>query len=228
MCGVTDRAPSRADAAQRLDEVLLRAAREVVAVEGSRASVAAIAARAGVGIGSLYRRWASKDELFQHLVAVAIKGWLDAARAGLAEADPWTGLNRYVAFGLEGGAGSLGALAGSISLTSEMAEQAREADALAARLLARAQAAGAVRADVTLADVNLLIEQLARSPLLEQLERQGRDDLRAPAAAARRRVLALALGGLRTHAGSELPGDPPAPELLSERWAPAPSPPPSG
>jgi AcrR family transcriptional regulator len=60
---MTERRAPRAAEAERNDRALLQAAREVLSTDGAHASVAAIAKRAGVGIGSLYRRYRSKEEL---------------------------------------------------------------------------------------------------------------------------------------------------------------------
>ena len=54
----------RSEEVARNDRALLRAAREVIGEDGVHASVAAIAARAGVGVATLYRRYRTKDELF--------------------------------------------------------------------------------------------------------------------------------------------------------------------
>jgi AcrR family transcriptional regulator len=217
---VGPRRTARQAEAERNDRALLRAAREVIAADGAHASVAAIAARAGVGIGSLYRRYRSKEELFQHLCEVALDEWLDAAEAGLAYDDPWEGFAQYVSAGIGVGSGSLAPIAGTIEVTAEMAAKAQRGDAAIEALVARAHAAGVLRPDVTAVDLALLIEQLSSSPLLQQLERQGRDDLAEAAAGARARICAIALDGLRHAAGGPLPGTPPSARLITERWAP--------
>ena len=217
----TRRAPRRADA-QRNDRALLQAARQVLAADGAHASVAAIAARAGVGIGSLYRRYRSKGELFQHLCVVALDQWLQAAQEGLAQDDPWEGLAHYITTGIDLGPGSLAPIAGLIDVTQEMAARSRQGDEAVEALVARAQAAGVLRPDATAVDISLLIEQLSRSPLLEQLERQGRTDLTEAAVNARNRLVAIALDGLRTTASGPLPGSAPTDLLFSERWTPQP------
>src|SRR6266487_818221 len=171
---------------ERNDRALLRAAREVLAAAGAHASVAAIAARAGVGIGSLYRRYRSKQALFQHLCAVALDQWLQAAEEGLAHDDPWEGLAHYVTTGIDFGPGSLAPIAGTIQVTQEMEVKARRGDGTVEALVARAHAAGVLRRDATAIDLSLLIEQLSKSPLLEQLQRQGRHDLIEAATKARR------------------------------------------
>jgi AcrR family transcriptional regulator len=217
----TRTAARRADA-QRNDRALVQAAREVLAADGAHASVAAIAARAGVGIGSLYRRYRSKDELLQHLCLVALDQWLQAAREGLAHHDPWEGLAHYITTGIDRGPGSLAPIAGTIELTQEMATRSRQGDEAVEALVARAHAAGVLRPDATAVDISLLIEQLSRSPLLEQLERQGRTDLTEQAVNARNRLVAIALDGLRTTASEPLPGSAPSDLLFTERWTPQP------
>lgn len=215
----TRRAPRRADA-QRNDRALLQAARQVLAADGAHASVAAIAARAGVGIGSLYRRYRSKGELFQHLCMVALEQWHQAAQEGLARDDPWEGLAHYITTGIDLGPGSLAPIAGTIDVTQEMAARSRQGDEAVEALVARAHAAGVLRPDATAVDISLLIEQLSRSPLLEQLERQGRTDLTEAAMNARKRLVAIALDGLRTTASGPLPGSAPSNLLFTERWTP--------
>lgn len=213
------RATPRRAVAEANDRALLQAAREVLAVDGAHASVAAIAARAGVGIGSLYRRYRTKDELFQHLCVVALDQWLKAAEDGLAYEDPWAGLAHYVTTAVAFGPGSLAPVAGTIEVTNEMAEKNRRADEAVEALVDRAHVAGALRPDATAIDLHLLIEQLGKSPLLEQLGKQGRTDLTEAALNARARITAIALDGLRATAPTPLPGRPPGYELFSERWA---------
>lgn len=215
----SSRSGSRRAEAERNDRALLDAAREVVAEDGAHASVAAIATRAGVGIGSLYRRYRTKDELFQHLSVLSLEHWNAAAEQALADDDPGRGFATFVASCVEFGQGTLGPVAGTIEVTDEMSSASQRGDELLARLLARAQAAGAVRPEVTPVDVSLVIEQLGRSPLIDQLRRQGRRDLLPVAVAARRRIVAIALDGLRASGAGRLPGDPPPEALFSERWA---------
>lgn len=217
---VNRKAPRQAEA-ERNDRALLQAAREVLAVDGAHASVAAIAARAGVGIGSLYRRYRTKEELFQHLCVLALDQWTDAAETGLADPDPWAGLSGYFMASIDFGPGSLAAIAGSIEITAEIAAKSARSDGAVEALVARAHAAGVLRPDVTAVDISLLIEQLSKSPLLEQLRTQGRDDLTEAATNARRRINAVVLDGLRAGtATGPLPGSPPPMELFTERWAP--------
>jgi AcrR family transcriptional regulator len=210
----------RSDEVARNDRALLRAAREVLAVDGAHASVASIAARAGVGVGSLYRRYRTKQELFQRLCLIALREYLDAATEGLAMDDPWEGLMHYAMASIRSGPGSLAPVAGTFEPTDEMAELAGQGDRAVARLVERAHQAKMLRAGVTPIDIELLIEQLSKSPLQEQLQRQGRTELDDAARNARERVIAIALGGLRAVPAGPVPGRPPGYELFAMRWAP--------
>jgi AcrR family transcriptional regulator len=205
---------------ERNDRALLQAARAVVAEDGAHATVATIAARAGVGVGTLYRRYSTKDQLFQHLCTLAMDDSLRAAEEGLALDDPWDGLAHYVLRAVLAGTGALAPIAGTIEVTEAMAGVSERGDAAAEELVRRAHAAGVLRADVNAVDIALLIEQLGRSPLVEQMTRQGRAALVEPAQHARRRIVAVALDGLRAPARTPLPDPLPGWELFTERWTP--------
>lgn len=214
----TRRAPRHAEAA-RNDKALLDAARKVLATDGVHASVAAIAARAGVGIGSLYRRYRTKDELFQRLSSLALDDWISAAEEGLAHDEPWDGLAHYIVAAIESGGGSLGPIAGTVEITPEMTAKYEKSEELAEALIARAHQAGVLRSDVTGVDISVLIEQFSRSPMVDQLEQQGNVELRDAAINARKRIIAIALEGLRTGRRRPLPGEPPTDELFTARWS---------
>lgn len=210
----------RSEEVARNDRALLRAAREVLAVDGAHASVASIAARAGVGIGSLYRRYRTKQELFQRLCLIALQEYLDAATEGLVMDDPWEGLVHYAMTSIRSGPASLAPVAGTFELTDEMRELAGQGDRAVARLVERAHQAKVLRAGVTPVDFELLIEQLSASPLQEQLQRQRRTELDDAARNARERIITIALDGLRAVDAGPVPGRPPGYELFSMRWTP--------
>src|SRR3712207_7260781 len=78
----------RAEAA-RNDWLIMDAAREVFIADPA-APIAAVAKRAGVGIGALYRRYASKEELLRRLCSEGLRRYIAEAEAALAdEDDPW-------------------------------------------------------------------------------------------------------------------------------------------
>lgn len=188
------------------DRLVLDAAREVIAAEGFDAPVSAIAARAGVGIGSLYRRYGSKVELMQHLCVLAMEQAIEAAEAGLADPDPWRGLTGYVRACVEFGSGALAPLAGRIPTTPEMRRTAERSFRLLDLLVERAP----LREDATAVDVAWLMEMFART---------------RPAAGDRNgervheRLMALSFDGLRPGAPEPLPGPRPTRAHYARRWS---------
>jgi len=195
--------------AARNDQRVLDAAREVVAELGPDAPVSAIAERAGVGMGSLYRRYGSKDDLLRRLCTLAMEQSIDAARAALAAGDAWAGLAGYVRAAVTRGTGALAPLAGTIETTPEMWEISRRGRALLGQLVTRAQRDGALRADVTALDIAWLIEFFGRPGAAPA----GTEDR-----VIRQRLLAIAVDGLRGPDATPLPGPPPSNRHYEQRW----------
>ncbi|WP_219461941.1 TetR/AcrR family transcriptional regulator [Nonomuraea rhizosphaerae] len=195
--------------AARNDIRLLEAAHEVFTTQGFDAPVSAIAKRAGVGMGSLYRRYRTKEELLQRLCVIAVRRVVEAAEDGLAESDPWEGLAVYVRRCVAARSGALAPVAGTIEVTDEMLSATRHAMELAGRLVARAHEAGVLRADVSTLDVSLLVEQFSRPAPRPPT---GTDHH------VRERLLAIALDGLRAPGATPLPGDPPSTDWYEGRW----------
>ncbi len=190
--------------AERNDRALLDAARTVFAVHGPDAAVATVAAAAGVGIASLYRRFPTKAALLAHLCRSSMEQQVEAAERALANgADPGRALAAYVGECVSFRAGALASLAGTVPVTPEMAALARRSGALLDELVARARAAGTLRPDVAGTDVLALIILFSRRPTDED--------------AAHERLLAIALAGLRSTDG-ELPGRPSPWTEQAERW----------
>src|SRR5579862_6607594 len=85
----------RAQAA-RNDPRILAAARAVFIADPG-APIAAVAARAGVGIGALYRRFASKEALLRHLSWDGLQRYIAEVEAALAEdGDPWEAFAQFM------------------------------------------------------------------------------------------------------------------------------------
>lgn len=95
------------DARRNLESVL-RAARQVFGELGYDAPMEEVARRAGVGVGTVYRRFPSKEVLVQRIAAEEV-GWLTAqARESLyGDARPWEALAGFLARAVESGAGRL-------------------------------------------------------------------------------------------------------------------------
>jgi AcrR family transcriptional regulator len=197
--------------AERNDRRVLDAAREVFAAHGADAPVAAIAERAGVGMGSLYRRYGSKADLLRELCVQAMEQSIEAARTALDAPDAWTGLTGYVHTCVDRGTGALAPLAGSIETTPRMWRTSRQGRELLERLVTRARREGPLRPDVTALDIAWLIEFFGRS---------GPATPGTPDHAVRRRLLTIALDGLRNREAGSLPGPPPSPRHYEQRWRP--------
>jgi AcrR family transcriptional regulator len=201
--------------AARNDRLVLDAAREVFAEQGFDAPVSAVARRAGVGMGSLYRRYGSKNELLQRLCLLAMDQAIEAAEAAVAEEDAWAGLARYVRACVAFGSGALAPLAGTIETTPEMMRASQRGRELLEAVIARARRDGGLRPDVTTLDVVWLIELFSR--------RDPTGDA-AEDANVRERLLAIALDGLRTPRPQALPGAPPSASSYEGRWRYRPAP----
>ncbi|MFF4951003.1 TetR/AcrR family transcriptional regulator [Streptomyces chattanoogensis] len=235
--------PLRVDAQRNLEHVL-RAAREVFGELGYGAPMEDVARRARVGVGTVYRRFPSKDVLVRRIAEEETARLTDQARTALGqEDDAWSALSRFLRTSVASGAGRL--LPPSILRVSADAERsadepagvrvpqqraASEADGAAdgprvvaqrgapedghgepapaaaeggpdgaeetagaqallevvGRLVERARTAGELRADVTVADVLLVIATGAPS-----LPDPGQQQ------AASARLLEILLEGLR-------------------------------
>jgi AcrR family transcriptional regulator len=145
----------RADA-RRNREKLLVAAGELFATVGTDVSLDAVAKRAGVGIGTLYRHFPTRDALVEAAYRAEVTHLCEAAEALLAEHVPDVALaewmDRFVAYaaakkGMKGALQSVGA--GS----DLWGETRRQIIAAIASLLDAGVAAGTLRADVTADDV---------------------------------------------------------------------------
>jgi AcrR family transcriptional regulator len=195
--------------AERNDRRVLDAAREVFAACGADAPVSAVAERAGVGMGTLYRRYGSKADLLRHLCTLAMQQAIEAAEAGLAADDAWDGLAGYVRACVGFGSGALATLAGTIESTPPMWEISRRGRGLLDDLVTRARRDGGLRLDVTALDIAWLIELFSRA---------GPDWPEAGDTNVRDRLLALALNGLRSPEAAPLPGRPPSRRQYEDRW----------
>lgn len=200
----------RAEAA-RNDTRILESARAVLTADPA-APIAAVAKHAGVGIGALYRRYPSKEELLRRLCGDGLQRYVEAAEAAVADdGDPWESFAAFMRRAVDADTSSLTQrLAGTFAPTDDLYRAVARAKRLSGEVLRRAQQAGAIRPDADVNDLALVFEQLASIRLGDD-ERTRR---------LRHRYLALALDGLRAGADGRLPGPPPTVKELSARWAP--------
>ncbi|WP_425243808.1 TetR/AcrR family transcriptional regulator [Trebonia sp.] len=146
--------PGRRDAVRNYHRVL-NAAREVLGESGADAGMEEIAARAGVGIGTVYRRFANKDALIDELVRLSLCEALAEARQALA-CPGGDGLEQF----LRGLGALFAAHAKYAHLLLERSADgptAREIRAAVQELTSRALAAGTLNPGVTIGDVMALV-----------------------------------------------------------------------
>lgn len=179
----------RADA-QRNREKVLRAAREAFAANGYGVPLDEIAALAGVGPGTVYRHFPSKESLFEAVIAARVQDLIDDARSRADAADPGAAFIGFLGR-MSQEAAAKRDLPDAISLDGTAQEGFRAAFDV---LLRRAQQAGAVRADVTLPDLIVLLKGLMRSLLETPPGAAGE--------AQRDRLFAVVMDGLRDRPGA--------------------------
>lgn len=154
----------RADARQNYDQVL-RVARQVVTQEGAKASLRDIARKAGVGLGTLYRHFPTREALFDALLREGFEELAARARA-LQQSDDAgaaliTWLRESVAMTHEY-RGAIGLMVHAIAdEDSALHSSCSGLRAAGAALLRHAQAKGAARADMDGNDLFALISALA-------------------------------------------------------------------
>jgi AcrR family transcriptional regulator len=195
--------------AARNNQRILDAARAVYIADPD-APIAAVAERAGVGIGALYRRYRSKDELLQRLSMDGLELYVALAEAALADdGDPWDAFAGFMRRCMDAGSGSLTLrFAGTFTAGEELYRAGRKAYAVTQRLIERTKAAGALRADLEVGDLTLIFEQLQAVHVATE----------ARTSQLRHRYLALILQALHTPAAAPLPGPPPRWDEITHRY----------
>ncbi|MFC4012512.1 TetR/AcrR family transcriptional regulator [Nonomuraea purpurea] len=181
----------RADA-RRNREIVLRTAMRMFTEEGLEVSLGRIAQRAGVGAGTVYRHFPSKEILVEAVLAEHVEGFVAAAGRWAARAAPGEALFGFLLEVIEKSAGRqhvCDALTADKSWPRAMLTAAAQRfhEALE-RLLCEAKQAGAIRADVRADDLAALAVGGAA------LRSAHRDRVRGT------RLVRLLLDGLRTPA----------------------------
>ncbi|WP_241778866.1 TetR/AcrR family transcriptional regulator [Streptomyces sp. AcH 505] len=199
--------PLRADAV-RNRRLLLDAAAGAFAEHGVEASIAQIAARAGVGKGTVFRHFATKEQLVAAILADHLDTFAASSTALLDADDPTAALLEFMTSGVE----RMSADRSFCQVTTEMVRgepQVRAASERLARvaeaLTDRARRQGAVRDDVTGHDVVVLISAAYQVTAPMQSVDPG----------LWRRYLALIFDGLRSEAAHPLPHPAPGRDQFS-------------
>jgi AcrR family transcriptional regulator len=192
----------RADAARNRERIVA-AATEVFAERGLEASTAEIAARAGVGEATLFRRFPSKDDLITAIIGVQFEEAAGLAVSCLDEDDPWRGLERFLyemAARASVDHGIADAAKERCMASPELAAERRRIIDLTGQLVRRAQKAGVLREDIAGQDLMFLMSAIA------SLGESPFPGLRADLW---KRYLGIVLDGLRPDGATKLrPGAP--------------------
>ncbi|MGH2803632.1 MAG: TetR/AcrR family transcriptional regulator, partial [Thermoleophilaceae bacterium] len=156
--GDTAERPLRADA-ERNRQRILAAARELFGARGLAVSLDDIAAHAGVGVGTVYRRFATRDALIEALFEQRIEEIAEAGRRELDNDDAWEGFASFLreATQLQATDRGLREALFSHGPGRERVNQARaKIGPVAVQLIRRAQQAGQLRSDLGTFDVPMV------------------------------------------------------------------------
>lgn len=198
--------PLRADAA-RNRRLIVDAARELYAEEGIDVTLDDVARRAGVGVGTVYRRFANKEELIDGVFKQNFADMATATETSLANPDPWDALVKFSEFAcgrMSVNRGLKDVLNGTDEGCAQVANQRSIIEPAVEKIFRRAQDAGMLRPDAVTTDLFGLIFMVgAVSEFTQPVN-----------ATVWRRYLSVMLDGLRTEG---LQRDPlPLPALTSE------------
>jgi AcrR family transcriptional regulator len=191
--------PLRRDA-ERNRQRILHAAAEVFTQRGLDATLDDVARQAGVGVGTVYRRFPDKETLVGELFQDRIDAMVAVAEEACAEPDPWQALVSFLEYAAATLAGDLGLRQLMMFATygrDRVAYAREQMRPVVAKLVERAQAAGALREDFSATDVPLIAFVLASAA---EYAGHVQPDIW-------RRYLALILDGMRAarDGTSELP-----------------------
>ncbi|MER6537866.1 TetR/AcrR family transcriptional regulator [Streptomyces sp. 900105755] len=178
---VASRRPHRKDAARNYD-ALVTAARQAFAERGADVSLEDVARRAGVGIGTLYRNFPTRRDLFESVYADEVNALCRAA-VELADLEPWEALTAW----LERFTGYMvtkRAVREALNDESEIFQACRDSMyAAGGPLLERAQKAGVARTDMEIGDLLRMVSGITATAFDDDVQRD--------------RVLGIALDGVR-------------------------------
>ncbi len=184
-----DARPPRADALRNRTKVL-EAAETVFASRGTSASTEAVAREAGVGIGTVFRHFPTKESLLEAVYIARLRRLAEEADALASVEDPgaafFTFFTRVVGHAATKNAFSAALAEAGVDVEQTAAEIGQELKRALGALLTAAQEAGAVRADIGLPEVLMLLVGASQAAERVGADREVRD-----------RALSVVLDGLR-------------------------------
>ncbi|MFE7839161.1 TetR/AcrR family transcriptional regulator [Streptomyces sp. NPDC057474] len=185
----------RADA-ERNRAAIIEAAGAVFAEQGGAVDVREIARRSGVGMGTLYRHFPTKEDLLATVLVQEFTSWLITTHQAARETeDPWQALTDFFEQSLTQLARNRALIEAYIATGAPSCECARRRDAVYDDLRTRCQDAGLLRPDVTTADLVLLITSLSQAVRTTADTQPGQW----------RRILHISLDGLSSRNTAPLP-----------------------
>ncbi len=185
--------PLRADA-RRNREKVLKAARAVFADEGRDAQMDDVARRAGVGVGTVYRHFPTKEALIEALITESFQQIADEAERSLEIEDPWEAFTALLWTRRRGHGRRPRAERGVRGDARRRRARCPRVEGLnesVGKVIARAQASGVLRADVVIDDIPMLMCGIGSATKKEH-----------PCPDAWRRHLTIVLDGLRAGSAS--------------------------
>jgi AcrR family transcriptional regulator len=189
--------PLRRDA-ERNRQRILAAAAQVFTERGLDATLDEVARAAGVGVGTVYRRFPDKEALIAALFRERIDNLVTVAEDACAAADPWQGVVSYLEHAAAAMAGDTGLRQLMMFGTYDRDQVCYARDRMRpviSRLVQRAQASGDLRGDFAATDVKMIAFMLAS--LAEYTAAVAPDVWR--------RYLAMLIDGLRPSRGEASP-----------------------
>ena len=140
--GSSERPMSGRQAQARRNDPLIREAAREIFTSTPDAPMSAVAARAGVGISALYRRYASKEDLLREIARDGFQQYLDEAEAAVADGrDPWTAFEAFMERLLEAQTVAIAMnLAGTFAPDAELIAMAGRAAEINERIVERTKA----------------------------------------------------------------------------------------
>ena len=151
--------PLRADARRNREKVLV-AARAVFSEHGRDAQMDDVARRAGVGVGTVYRHFPTKEALIEALMVAAFEAIAAQAEAALEVEDPWEAFTSVLWRGAEIMAADRALSEVFASIPGAMESAMPTVEGLTetmSKVIARAQEAGALRADMIVDDIPMVM-----------------------------------------------------------------------